>query len=345
MENLINDVYFKMEAMSIIDDHREPTNKAPLLFFEYFFIRYGFFFFREQFFAVDEGSHYKVSIDRENELVVFVDYDFENAEFFSFTHHFKDILFAKLHFELSKTKTCIDNRIDILTTQPEVELFLKTLIYRTKYLFERLDEYDEAKKYDVCEKVLIRLIKFIFNRYGIYLEDHKNEVFFKDKLDITWSTDEENKQTQVLAMISLNSHQVTSFKWINNDTTQILKLYNALIEKNFISNDTPEKIFLKAFDGKSLTKPLNIRWSKFVNGKLSKVLVFFFIDELNNAKLIEFVARQPVLYKKILATFVDQDGKQLENLKVTNASSKKTRKRLYTQEEQELKSIIGSILN
>lgn len=138
---------------------------------------------------------------------------------------------------------------------------------------------------------------------------------------------------------------ICSFKWIGNDVvTQITKLHFLLIKEGYIPSNTTPKTFLDAFQGQQLIEHINIRWIKKVKGKLSKPLLFYFINELELKKLIEGTFDNRDLFKKIENIFADPEGNKLQNLGQSKRFSNTGRKKDKTHQEKGIDIIINQII-
>ena len=324
-------------------DPNEPTNSKPLAFFDYFYTSRGFTKFHNNFYPNSDEDYYNVaSIDKENEVIEYEDYDPESGEPYTFKREFKQVLLDRVYSEFTKAKKFIDAHVNALQTEESIRLFLKLLLYQLRHLHNTIQKYPEAAKYDTNQHVLKGLVRFVFDKYEPFVEEHKDVEFFMGILNPAAEQQPAILPNAVTQKMLPQKEAVLAFKWLKNPTERTTKLHLALTEGGFISTTIPLIDFSKAFTGEPLENSLGIRWLKKVRGKLSKPLILYLFDQLMEHGLLERVTSNQEIYKKVQRIFNDHDGNPLQYLDVSSAQIKK-RKSDYTQQEKEINAIIAEL--
>jgi hypothetical protein len=135
------------------------------------------------------------------------------------------------------------------------------------------------------------------------------------------------------------------FCWNKNRNIieDLVKFHTFLRELGFIERDTSINLLKAGFDGRFLSDPLNIKWTKLVKGKSSKALLFYFIDELEHLNYIYITEQNSMLFDKIDYVFCDNKGEKFKNLDVSKSQWLNQRKTSMTPQEIQLDSIMHSI--
>jgi hypothetical protein len=324
-----------------LPDPNEPSLQKPLAFFEYFFVNRGFSKFHNDFFNLDEEGYYNVvKLDKENEIIIYQDFDPETGDDYTYTSDFKKDLLNKLIKEFNKAKKFIDTRIDEFTEESQIRLYLKLLLYGMKHIHSYLSKYEEALKYENNLLALNGMIRFVFQKYEPFVKEIESVEFFRQII----ATQPEQSSTPTPLPVTqkmLPQREVTlAFKWTANSHERTIKLHQALVEGGFISNAVNEIDFSKGFQGEAIEHPINIRWLKKVKGKLSKPLILYLFDQLMENGLLERVPANQEIYKKVQRIFTDHEGNPLQYLDVSSAGIK-NRKRDYTEAEKQINAIIA----
>lgn len=324
-------------------DPNEATQVKPLAFFEYFFIARGFTKFHKNFYPTEDEEYYNISsINKEKEVIVYEDYHPETYETLTYRVEFKEELLKKLHSEFIKTKKHIDAHIDTLSSEPDINLYLKLLLYRLRFIYNGLQKYNEAVNYESCSKVLKGLVKFVFDKYEPFVKEYVDVEFFKQIITPSIELQDNLVLTTVSHKLLPHKEVIYSFKWTSYGPERTTKLHMFLRDKGFIPDDVELIHFSKAFNGELIEHPLNIKWLKKVKGKLSKPLILYLFDQLKEKKLIEDVSPDQEIYKKVQRIFTDHNGKPLKYFNVSSAQIKK-RKIDYTEQEREIMSILANL--
>jgi hypothetical protein len=330
------------ELKPLLPDPNASTPLKPIAFYEFFFVSRGFTKFHKNFYPATDEDYYNISsVDEKLEIITYEDYDTENGEPYSYKKEFKEVLLNSLYKEFIRTKKFIDEHIDSLHTEIDIKLYLKLFLYRLKYIYMILQKYEEAAKYESCDLVLKAIIRYVFEKYEPFVNDHVSNDFFKKII----TPDYENKNILIPTVTSKMLPQreiVFSFKWTKFPAERTTKLHRRLVDAGFISQDIELILFSKAFDGSPLDEPLNIRWLKKIKGKLSKPLILYLFDQLVEKKLIEPTISNQEMYRKVQRVFTDHEGQPLQHFDVSSAQIKK-RKSDYTQPEREIGLILSDL--
>lgn len=140
---------------------------------------------------------------------------------------------------------------------------------------------------------------------------------------------------------------INAFCWNKkrNITRDIVILHTYLRESNFIDKNTPIRTLQDAFSCGFIKKPLGVKWTKKVKGKLSKGLLFHFIDQLEHLNFIDITIQNLELFAKFDFVFCDSNGKNFNNLDVSKSQWLNQRKLEKTPQELELESILYTLLH
>ena len=107
--------------------------------------------------------------------------------------------------------------------------------------------------------------------------------------------------------------EITAFEW-KKDTLKngVNDLYNLIINNSYklLSAETPKEIFEKAFSGKTLEAPLNIKWLPVSSkNQPNKAILIYFFNALMDRNLIE--VKKSGFYDTLHLIFCDKDGNSL----------------------------------
>lgn len=121
-------------------------------------------------------------------------------------------------------------------------------------------------------------------------------------------------------------------------------LHTYLREYDFIDKNTSIKVLQDALGCCFIDEPLGIKWTKKVKGKLSKGLLFHFIDQLEHFNLISTTYQNFELFNKLHIIFCSPSGDELRNLEVSKSQWLNQRKLNKTPQELALDNILHTLL-
>jgi len=81
-----------------------------------------------------------------------------------------------------------------------------------------------------------------------------------------------------------------------------------------------------------------------VKGKLSKPLLYHFIDELEAKGFIADTEDRPSLFKKLRLIFVDHNGNELKNFATSKSYNLTKRKKDKTEQEVKIDAILAELI-
>lgn len=140
--------------------------------------------------------------------------------------------------------------------------------------------------------------------------------------------------------------QMKGFCW--NKTRNLIEdlviLHTYLREYDFIDKNTSIKTLQNALGCCFINRPLGIKWTKKVKGKLSKGLLFHFIDQLEHFNLINITYQNFELFIKLNLIFCGPSGDELKNLEVSKSQWLNQRKQNKTPQELALDNILYTLL-
>ncbi|HQS54055.1 MAG TPA: hypothetical protein PLK14_03075, partial [Sediminibacterium sp.] len=248
VQNSSNDDFPQLKPVA--PDPNEPSNSKPLAFFDYFYASRGFTRFHNNFYPNSDEDYYNVaSIDKDKEVVTYEEYNPEDGEPYTYTREFKQELLDKVYSEFLKAKKFIDAQVNSLDSEASINLFLKLLLYQLRHLHNALEKYPEATKYDTNHYVLKAFVRFIFDKYEPFVENHKEVNYFKKILNPNAEPQPNIVPSPVTQRMLPHKEVVMAFKWVANPAERTTKLYTALVAGNFISRSFELMHISKGFEG------------------------------------------------------------------------------------------------
>ncbi len=166
-----------------------------------------------------------------------------------------------------------------------------------------------------------------FFQYDLEFEHWKNSGFIKTfgfelaqcKALEKYQTGLKKKINDFKSVALKKENESLSFNWIGNEK-QIKKLYKSMIDVNYIECSDAE--FTRGFSGVPVTFSPIIKWKILTKNKkhISKVSLFYFLEQLEKKKLI---SRPEDLYGSMRKIFFQGNNNPLENLKQSFGSAAK----------------------
>lgn len=322
---------FVLPPLMLINENTS-TKENPLTYFEYLFTRQGFFQLKQSFIPSEEDCYRDdLYYNSSTETITHQYQDYETGEWEESTTIFKDFYFKRLTSEFLISRKNIDDHICDLKDETSIIFFLKLTLSKLKYILISINRNNEAKKYEDSKRPINGLIKFIYEKYAVFVPQEMLGEKVKDD-----SVENNKPLIPQQNYLSPPKKTVTTFKWNSkSDMALSTALWQSLKDAAIISKSTALDVFHKAFNGSTPDNPLRIHWTAIgKNTLINKCLMFYLLDKLAEKNLIEENTDNRTFISTIGFVFCNSDGELLHNLKQSNSSASKKRKTKTTDENK-----------
>ena len=325
---------------SMLPNKNTSTKDNPLEYFEYLFTRQGFLYLKQSFIPTEEDFYYgAIQYDSTTETIFEQFQNHDTGEWEESIRTFKDFYYRRLYSEYQISRKFIDDYICTQKDEASITLFIKITLSKLKYILISINRNNDAKIYEDSKRPINGLIKFIYEKYEVFISKDMLEEKVKDDLV-------ENSKSLIPQQYLLSSpkNSTATFKWKSQqDKPLSTVLWQKLKDNEFIDISTELDVFHKAFNGSTLEHPLKIQWTAIgKNKQINKHLIFYLMDKLAEKKLIEENTDNPTFISTLGFVFCDSNGALLLNLNVSNSSSSKKRK-TKTPDEIKIDAIIVTL--
>ena len=234
---------------------------------------------------------------------------------------FFDELQTLLDSEIRKTTKATNDTISQPNTIESQKLFIHTLLRTATYIIDKKIPFIDRKTYiPQCQKLLISYIQEIENRYPDSISREKS-------LYLRYLTKKNPKKECSLEIVA-------------SKFNRLQVLLDLLKADGFVEQDLKLEEFEQAFNGRELTKPLEIKWTKMYYGKCNYTAVLEMIQQMENKKYLTGGYRYP----QLSLIFVRNDGTTIkeDNWKEANSRKKKEKKTNKYTPSDDIKVIVNN---
>lgn len=236
--------------------------------------------------------------------------------------------------EVQISKRLIDKSIAMPN---EYEVTHSKVLQWCNFLNYSIDKVKKPNpKFDGYREVIVAsledLLDYLKSKHSYYYDKSKSIKEIEKEEDKVSSPAKfvENKQEKV-SKIKVSKDSYKCFKW-KHDKVKPEDLFEKLKGKYVEDSEEQKKLFCQAFDGKSKSIDLQVKWLKKQGVYVHKLSIVHLIDKLYDEKLIEDIELDSEFVKSLSGIFTCQYNSKLDFS--SNISQSKARDRQNQKQNQ-----------